>query len=452
MRRRPALALVAVASAALTSTAVASAKPEPARAAQRCGQLKGKDLLPANPSIRLVRVPYTGHDVDADNHPIQVSRSRYRICAGPNGIVHTAADVGDEFGYSNSVGLRADSGRFLAFTVGGGSTMGSYDAVWIVIDAATGHKVTFTRYDDMLSNRLPPPVALKVDRAGRVVALYAAGDHGDSSDFRGIPAGAESVLIAYAADGTPHQLDTGGTDAATAIPPSSVTISGLTATWQHGPDQRTADLARTTAAAPRRVVTARAATTATARACRTAAHAKGASVTRRRTAAVVFKRGRTDGFDRLYSCVFTIGKVRRLPLQEGTYKLGGVFFASVYEGSAIGDESSKIGVLDLRTGHSRRIAHLSPNSEGALSETDDGGIIEAYAIAASGNLVWLTTGPITDPAFDATHLQLRAGDGTPPAERIVDAGTITPGSLELATDGRSVTYLKDGATVTQPLR
>lgn len=198
--------------------------------------------------------------------------------------------------------------------------------------------------------------------------------------------------------------------------------------------------------------TARVSPAPEARTCRTAAHAAGTVVKRQTMAAIVFKRGQTGGADRLYSCVLAQGKVRRLPPQEGTYKLGGDFFAYAYEGSAIGDESSKIGVIDLRTGRHRVIKHVDPSTEGALDEIDDGGIIKAYAIAANGNLVWLTTGPIISPHRDDTTLELRAGDGTPPVERIVDSGAITARSLKLATDGRSVSYAKDGAILKQPLR
>ncbi len=180
----------------------------------------------------------------------------------------------------------------------------------------------------------------------------------------------------------------------------------------------------------------------------TAARGKGAVVKLRNALAVVWKHGRSGGFDRLYSCVYRVGRVRRLPAQEGTYKLGGTWLAYVYAGSAIGDESDKIGELSLVTYRHRIIAHLSPGTEGFLSETDNGGRIPNYAVAANGNIVWLTT----NSRFDPMPLELRAGDGRPPRERIVDAGAIDPTTLRLRADGRRVSYTKGGQRTSTRLR
>lgn len=106
------------------------------------------------------------------------------------------------------------------------------------------------------------------------------------------------------------------------------------------------------------------------KACNGAAHRDGTQIKLRSAEAIVFKRGRDDGFDKLYSCLFADGKLRRIApeFQLGTYKLGGHFLAYVYAGSAIGDESDKIGVLNLRTHRNRLIKHLDPTSEGPLIE------------------------------------------------------------------------------------
>lgn len=45
-----------------------------------------------------------------------------------------------------------------------------------------------------------------------------------------------------------------------------------------------------------------------------------------------------------------------------------------------------------------------------------------------------------------------AEDGRPPIERVVDSGAIAATSLKLATNGRSVSYSKDGTTLKPPLR
>ncbi|WP_354698058.1 hypothetical protein DSM112329_03721 [Paraconexibacter sp. AEG42_29] len=180
------------------------------------------------------------------------------------------------------------------------------------------------------------------------------------------------------------------------------------------------------------------------RACLKAANVKTASVGRQNATTVVFTRRAQDGTRRFYGCVFAQGKVRRLVALDGgeRYRLAGTFVAYVYTGSAIGDESDKIGVLDVRTGRARRIAHLEPGSEGAVDEIDNGGTISAYAVAANGNLVWLVTR--RESAGDDTDLELRVADGRPPRERIADRGAIDATSVKLAADGRSVRYSRGG--------
>jgi hypothetical protein len=167
--------------------------------------------------------------------------------------------------------------------------------------------------------------------------------------------------------------------------------------------------------------------------------------------AVVFQHGFKDGFARLYSCVLTQGKVRKVPDQFGTYKLAGTFFAYVYAGSAIGDESDKIGVLDLGTYHYRRFRILPTSSTAEPWEIDDLGSDPGYAVNDRGDIVWLVSQPLRDPGRDPTQLTLHAGDGNPAAERIIDSGAIDPHSLRLSDHGRTVKYTKDGQALSAPL-
>ncbi len=186
--------------------------------------------------------------------------------------------------------------------------------------------------------------------------------------------------------------------------------------------------------------------------CTTASHRSGAHIDRRNTRAVVWHRN-VAGERRVYACVFRDRVVRRLRSDpSGRLKLRGTWLAYVYAGSAIGDESDKIGVVNLRTGRNRAIAHIDPSSEGQLDETDNGGSIPNFAIATNGTVAWLTTAPLRDPGVDRTQLTLRVGDGRRPAERIVDQGRIARLSLRVNAAGTRVTYTKDAIALSAPLR
>jgi hypothetical protein len=122
------------------------------------------------------------------------------------------------------------------------------------------------------------------------------------------------------------------------------------------------------------------------------------------------------------------------------FKLAGRYVGYAYEGSAIGDETSKVGAIDLRTGKNVSYPKIAPNMEGAGREIETGSQVAAYFITKSGTLVWVT--------YDQTGGTIHAGDR---AERVVDQGAIDLKSVKVSADGRTITYTKDGAPASAPL-
>jgi hypothetical protein len=164
-------------------------------------------------------------------------------------------------------------------------------------------------------------------------------------------------------------------------------------------------------------------------ACHRAAAAPAATVLARSGAAVVFTRK-----DEPYGCAYKTAKVHRLETccTDLTFKVAGVYAGYAAAGSAIGDEFTKLGVFNLRTGKLRAIRKLAPDSEGAGREIDTGAFVTAWRLSSAGDIAWIQ--PVRhDDGTLGPEQQLRAGAGTRPWERIVDTGTIA--KLRLV-DGR----------------
>lgn len=178
--------------------------------------------------------------------------------------------------------------------------------------------------------------------------------------------------------------------------------------------------------------------------CGAASKAGNAKIVDRSRQAVVFRRKQV-----YYGCVYGSREVRKyqeLCCQNVRVDVAGHFMGYTYEGTAIGDESNKLGAFNLRTGTQLKIAKLAPNSEGGGREIDTSAIVPDFLITATGALVWLQAPAGSD------QYELRAGDGTPRRERVVDSGMIAPKSLKRGAGGKSVKYTKDGAAATAKLR
>jgi len=177
--------------------------------------------------------------------------------------------------------------------------------------------------------------------------------------------------------------------------------------------------------------------------CARASHARGTKIRGHDAVAVVFTREEPGGIRDYYACLKAGRRVIGIPhlcCSDVQFKLAGRFLLYTYRGSAIGDESNKIGLLDLRTGRLEPVAKLHPHAEGAGREIDDGELVVKLLVTSAGAAFWLEyPTAASEPPYD-----LRGAIGTPKAERIIDAGKIDPSSLRLSRDGRTLLFTNGG--------
>lgn len=170
--------------------------------------------------------------------------------------------------------------------------------------------------------------------------------------------------------------------------------------------------------------------------CHKASTAAGMTIVAKSAKGVVFQNAR--GIFR--GCAYKPARVRVLDIccQSERVRVAGVFAAYVAQGTAIGDETDKIGVYDLRSGKRRAIRKLSPNSEGGGIEIDTGNQITIFRVARDGGVAWIQTTRNAD-ASPSPVLQVRAAGGRHRWERIVDEGPAISRSF-LSIDGFSVPF------------
>jgi len=132
-------------------------------------------------------------------------------------------------------------------------------------------------------------------------------------------------------------------------------------------------------------------------------------------------------------------------------RLAGTYLGYAYAGTAIGDETDKLGALDLRTGRAVRPVKLRPNSEGPDPEIDTYWFIRAFDVTHRGALVWAQRQRNDDGSYGST-MQVRATDGRRHVERIVDEGDIDPASIRVSRDHPYASWVEDGVRVQVRLR
>jgi hypothetical protein len=172
--------------------------------------------------------------------------------------------------------------------------------------------------------------------------------------------------------------------------------------------------------------------------------------------AVVFRR---RGGTYLRGCAYghPVRTLTNICCEGEQIRLAGLFLAYTYTGTAIGDETNKLGVYNLATGRLERIAKLAPHSEGAGREIETSSFVSTFAVTSRGVLVWvqdiLTS--FDDPACsrcETGKFELRAADGRPLSERVMDSGKIEAKSVRVDPSERSVFYRKDGREIRAALR
>jgi hypothetical protein len=189
--------------------------------------------------------------------------------------------------------------------------------------------------------------------------------------------------------------------------------------------------------------------------CSAASTARGSKIVRRDRVAVIFRR---HGSSVLRGCAFghRVLKLSEICCEGERDRLAGHFVAYTYQGTAIGDETNKLGVINLVTGRLERMIKLAPHSEGGGREIETGSFVPDFEVSSHGALVWIQD-VLTD--FEDPHcagcetgkFELRAADGKPPREHVVDSGKISPRSLRISRDHRSILYTKGGRRVSAAL-
>ena len=114
----------------------------------------------------------------------------------------------------------------------------------------------------------------------------------------------------------------------------------------------------------------------------------------RNRSAVLFRRhGNT------YGCLRRARRVTKLNVccEGERFVLGGTFVGYTYQGSAIGDESSKVGMYDLSTGKQRHIVKINPNGEGPDPEIETFSYVPRMVVTRTGAMAWIVLPPSTTP-------------------------------------------------------
>ena len=174
-------------------------------------------------------------------------------------------------------------------------------------------------------------------------------------------------------------------------------------------------------------------------ACSVASKANGSKIVARSEVAVVFSR---RGERSLLGCTYggPVFKLNAICCEVEQARLAGRFFAYTYTTTAIGDESSRLGVYDLKRRKREKVANVR--------ELDTGSFVTQLAVTSRGSLVWLINGQREEGADPP---ELWAADGPARKKRIVDSGNLDLKSLKISRDEKTILYRKGGAAMSVPL-
>jgi len=447
-----------LAAAAACATAL-GLSPSAQSATQNCDKLAGRQVLKTD-SIRIVSKPF--NRINRKGATRTIGRD-YLACARPRGTVRR---VGQQYrvylGTGSIKGQTAvesglptfgqNAGRFVIVLMRDANLAGDYEEQsYKVVDVASGKGYRYFHFERSPAGfkREPgPPSVVKLDDQGRLAAIITnPNTEPDPEDeIYSEPAQGQARVVAFNSAGKRQVLDTAPV---AQIPRSSLTLRDGVVGWTNAGQPKSATLATASPSASASARTSR---------CRGASKARGVEkILARSSEGVVFQRS----FDRIYGCVYANRRLRRLDVccDLQAFRMAGHFAAYDYRGSAIGDESDKLGVYNLRTGKLLRVSKLSPNSEGAGQEIDTSSTVPAFLVTSKGALIWLQAvrvcppGRVTLPACDlGPGHELRAVDGANRSERIVDSGNIDTGSLKLSKDERTISWTKDGAARSEQVR
>ena len=173
-----------------------------------------------------------------------------------------------------------------------------------------------------------------------------------------------------------------------------------------------------------------------------ASRSKGAELVVKTREAVVFTKG-----PYVYGCLSSAGTVRRLIDEGGGIRVSGTgapqlagrYVAYATFGSAIGDESDRVYVYDLKLGRPFVV-------ESSTAVTD-------IALKRNGSVAWVEVSTVDagegDPVFDVRRWSGVDRQGAVLLDRGPDVGR---GSLVLSDDRRTISWtLRDGSVRSAPL-
>jgi hypothetical protein len=230
-RPLPLLLLVGLAAPAVLP-ALAAAPADAAKAAKRCNQLKGKDLFPKNPGVRLV---YGGGSVYDDGSTL-ITSEFFRACAGRFGKVHVVARNSNRSDLFTSDHPEVSAGPFFIMSSEYAYNDRLADTGFTLYDARTGKSRTLQltpepSAQDPESETYFDMESVVLDRNGTSVAVLVENEGGAPA---GLPVGTSTYVAAYDRRGRRTVIDTGGSE----IVPKSLKLRAGVATWAHGTEKR----------------------------------------------------------------------------------------------------------------------------------------------------------------------------------------------------------------------
>jgi Ca2+-binding RTX toxin-like protein len=176
---------------------------------------------------------------------------------------------------------------------------------------------------------------------------------------------------------------------------------------------------------------------------RCASFVPGSRVVARGGSRVVYVRG-----GRVFACLSPQGVARRLPHAGGGIDLGGVegapvrlagrYVAYASPGAAIGDQSDRLYVFDIRRGRSVLIEPAGTVGEIALKPNASVAWTDLSLVRAAGGT----------PVYEVRKLGFDERLGNVLVDRGAD---VEPGTLRLSEDGSAITWTRGGAERSAPL-
>jgi hypothetical protein len=219
--------------------ALAATPAGAAKGPQRCYQLKGKDLFPENPKVRVVAgKPFRSEDRRGRSYTTVV----YRSCAGRFGKVRVFSTNKAPSDTIVPYVAEASAGTFFILSQTY-TDPGEEPTTELNIHDARGgssglHETPSPSDEYPEGSAYFDTKSVVLNRYGRAVAVFVKRD-GSGGVERGLPAGTTRYVASFERFGT-TVLDAGGSE----IVPESLKLRAGVVTWAHGAEKRRYELGR----------------------------------------------------------------------------------------------------------------------------------------------------------------------------------------------------------------